>query len=102
MTKKTYLHPTKGWRTSPDFPDEDNKDDGEAVSEAAAPSIRTESKRYRRDVDVAQIYGVHRSTVWRWVREKIIPPPLKIAGSSRFDLAVTDEGVQREAAKNAA
>ena len=58
-------------------------------------------KRYGRDIDVAQSYGVHRSTIWRWVREKIIPAPIKIAGSTRFDLQAVDTAIHAEAAKAA-
>jgi len=93
----SYLHPTKGRCSGPDSQTESDPDDPNQTEPHSLIQ-----KRYGRDVDVAEIYGVHRSTIWRWVREKIIPPPIRSAGSTRFDLQLTDEAIAREAAKNAA
>jgi hypothetical protein len=32
--------------------------------------------------------GVHRTTVWRWVKENRLPPPTKIAGVPCFPLGL--------------
>jgi hypothetical protein len=32
--------------------------------------------------------GVHRTTIWRWVRENRLPPPTKIAGVPCFPLGL--------------
>jgi prophage regulatory protein len=43
---------------------------------------------FLRDIEVANRYGVSRSTIWRWVKEKKILRPLKIgSGSSRWRLS---------------
>jgi len=34
---------------------------------------------------VAAHYGVHTSSVWRWIRESYLPEPEKNFGSLRFD-----------------
>ncbi len=53
------------------------------------------SKRYLSDKSVAERYDVHRSTVWRWVREDPkFPKPVRINGSTRWD---QDELQRREA-----
>jgi prophage regulatory protein len=37
---------------------------------------------------VAERYDTHRATVWRWVREQKLPPPVKLTtGSTRWSLA---------------
>ncbi|MEL6378866.1 MAG: helix-turn-helix domain-containing protein [Pseudomonadota bacterium] len=64
--------------------------------------MKSENQKFARDTEVAQRFGISRSTVWRWVREGIVPAPIKIAGSTRFDLQAVDEAIDREAAKNAA
>ena len=40
---------------------------------------------YLTDKDLAARYQVKRSSVWRWVRSGILPPPVKISeGCSRW------------------
>jgi predicted DNA-binding transcriptional regulator AlpA len=42
---------------------------------------------FLRDVAVAKRYGVSRPTIWRWVKDKRIPSPIKLgAGSVRWRL----------------
>jgi len=36
------------------------------------------------DRDLAEMYSVSRATIWRWSKEGHIPPPIKIAGSTRW------------------
>lgn len=33
---------------------------------------------YLRDVDVAALFGISRITVWRWARDGLLPPPVKL------------------------
>jgi excisionase family DNA binding protein len=33
-----------------------------------------------RDVAVAALLGIHRSTVWRWLDQKLIPQPRRVGG----------------------
>lgn len=44
-------------------------------------------KRYVSDQQLAERYGVSRSTIWRWAATGVIPPVHKIASTSRWDLA---------------
>ncbi len=32
-----------------------------------------------RDVDLAEFYGVHRATIWRWVERGLLPRPVKLS-----------------------
>ncbi|AGA33766.1 hypothetical protein TVNIR_2106 [Thioalkalivibrio nitratireducens DSM 14787] len=43
------------------------------------PSTAPTRLRLLRDVDVAARYGIARQSVWRWVRDGIIPPPVRIS-----------------------
>jgi predicted DNA-binding transcriptional regulator AlpA len=36
------------------------------------------------DVAVATLLGVHRSTVWRWLDQQLIPPPRRVGGRTRW------------------
>lgn len=66
--------------------------------EASAAFEKTGIERqFVRDVFLADRYEISRSTVWRWVREGLLPKPTKIAGSSRFDLAACDRVFHTEA-----
>ena len=33
------------------------------------------------DIQISQRYGVSRCTVWRWAKERRLPPPVKIGPS---------------------
>jgi len=50
-----------------------------------------------RDVAVAKRYSVSRATIWRWVREGLLPKPTKIAGTTRFNLEACDAAFNKEA-----
>lgn len=66
-----YLHPTKGF------------------------------KKYVRDAGLAHRYDKSRSTIWRWVRQGILPPPKKIAGSAMFDVVASDAAIEKGGADDA-
>lgn len=42
--------------------------------------------KYVSDATLASVIDSSRSTVWRYVRQGILPPPIKIGGLTRFDL----------------
>lgn len=49
-------------------------------------------KFYYSDKQVGTRYGVHRSTVWRWVRNGDFPPPDSLSkGCSRWPLQVIED-----------
>lgn len=39
------------------------------------PNLQTQ---WLADVDVAQILGIHRTTLWRWVDAGLVPQPIRI------------------------
>ena len=40
---------------------------------------------YLSDKQLAEKYGVHRTTIWRWVKQGDFPPPVKLSpGCSRW------------------
>ena len=42
---------------------------------------------YLRDTDLAERYGIHRTTVWRWVSKGLLPRPVQLtAGCTRWKL----------------
>ncbi|WP_300271019.1 helix-turn-helix domain-containing protein [Halomonas sp.] len=43
-------------------------------------------ERYLRDKDLAERYGVHRNSIWRWSAQGKLPAPVAIAGSKRWKL----------------
>lgn len=45
------------------------------------------AKPFASDTTLATLIDSSRSTVWRYVRTGILPPPLKIGGLTRFDVA---------------
>lgn len=45
------------------------------------------AKPFASDTTLATLIDSSRSTVWRYVRIGILPPPLKIGGLTRFDVA---------------
>ncbi|QJQ98214.1 helix-turn-helix domain-containing protein [Halomonas sp. PGE1] len=44
-------------------------------------------ERFLRDTDLAERYGIHRNTIWRWVRDGKLPRPVAIGGSTRWRLS---------------
>lgn len=44
-------------------------------------------ERFLRDTDLAERWGVHRNTIWRWAREGNLPAPIAIGGSKRWRLS---------------
>ncbi|MCZ7652124.1 MAG: AlpA family phage regulatory protein [Thermoanaerobaculia bacterium] len=50
----------------------------------------------RRDVDLANSLAISRATVWRWVREGRLPPPVKIGPNTTRWLAEDLEQFWRE------
>jgi len=59
--------------------------------------MNLDNQKYARDAEVAARYGISRSTVWRWARLGLLPRPIKIAGSTRFDLEACDRAFDKEA-----
>lgn len=54
------------------------------IKEIAQPLI---SSIYLSDAQVANRYDVSRNTIWRWVRNKTFPAPVKLSpGCTRFKL----------------
>jgi prophage regulatory protein len=56
-----------------------------------AMTTQKQDRRYLKDTGVAARYDVSRNTVWRWTREKKLPPPVKINGSTRWILDQLEE-----------
>ncbi len=57
------------------------------------------TQRYIRDADVARRYGVGRATVWRWVREGELPPPIQLGrATTRWSLDVLEDFERRREA----
>jgi predicted DNA-binding transcriptional regulator AlpA len=58
-------------------------------------------KKYLSDAEVAERYGVHRATIWRWSQAGIFPKPIQIApGTTRWkleDVERVDAEREREA-----
>jgi predicted DNA-binding transcriptional regulator AlpA len=50
-------------------------------------SMALSAKPFASDTTLAILIDSSRSTVWRYVRTGILPPPLKIGGLTRFDVA---------------
>jgi len=52
-------------------------------------------QRYVSDAQLAERYGVSRSTIWRWVARDLLPPPEQLSpGTTRWRL---DEIERRDA-----
>jgi prophage regulatory protein len=55
------------------------------IKEVAAYPL---SSIYVSDAQIANRYEVSRNTIWRWVRNKTFPAPIKLSpGCTRFKLA---------------
>jgi len=49
-------------------------------------------KEFLRDYELAHRWGVHRATIWRWNKARIIPPPVRIGlDRTRWALAHIQE-----------
>lgn len=48
--------------------------------------------------EVAEHFKCNVSTIWRWLRQGLLPKPLKIAGSTRWRRADIEALTEREAA----
>lgn len=54
-------------------------------------SRQTPNRKWVTDQFLADYFGVHRLTVWKWAREGKIPQPRKLGNRcSRWDLADTE------------
>lgn len=60
-----------------------------------ANSDTSDSSRYVRDVQVAELLDVSRATVWRLVKSGDLPPPYKLRGSTRFKLCEIVEAIEK-------
>ena len=47
------------------------------ADQTQAPTIPA-GREYLRDTEVAARYGISKPTVWRWVREGILPAPVSL------------------------
>lgn len=57
-------------------------------------------QRYASDAQLAERYGVSRSTIWRWTAAGHLPPPVQLSpGTTRWEL---DEIERHEASKKSA
>lgn len=49
---------------------------------SAVPADRDHAaEKFLSDLDLASRYGVHRATVWRWVRDRDYPAPIRLGAS---------------------
>ena len=56
--------------------------------------------KYTSDLQLAERYGVHRATIWRWSRDGVLPAPVTISpGCTRWRV---DEIEKRDAERDAA
>lgn len=55
-------------------------------------------KKYLSDTQLAQRYGVHRTTVWRWVQKGDFPKPVKLSpGCTRWMSDAVDQWDEKRA-----
>jgi predicted DNA-binding transcriptional regulator AlpA len=47
--------------------------------------------------DVAEILSINVRTLWRWVHQEIIPPPIKIGRSTRWQASVIQAYIDQKA-----
>lgn len=52
---------------------------------------------YASDIEVGRRYGVDRNTIWRWVKIKEFPAPVRLVGSTRWIMAEVVEWERRQA-----
>jgi prophage regulatory protein len=43
--------------------------------------MQTQHKEWLTDRDLADRFGIDRSTVWRWVQDKNLPPPIQLSAA---------------------
>jgi len=48
-----------------------------------------------RDIEIATILSVHRSTVWRYVKLGLLPVPVRIGGATRWRMADVEAAIER-------
>lgn len=59
-------------------------------------------KRYISAGQLAERYGVDKSTVWRWAQRKILPAPVKLSEqSTRWDPDAVERGDAERAGREA-
>ena len=55
----------------------------------------TTETRYLRDTDLARVFGVNRTSIWRWVAAGRLPQPHRFSpGCSRWPSTVIDDLVR--------
>lgn len=60
-------------------------------------------QKYLSDELLAEIYGVSRSTIWRWCAKGILPPPIKLSpGCTRWSKEAIDKRDEERAKQNGA
>jgi len=59
----------------------------------------TSPRRFARDTEIADRYGVSRNTIWRWTKEGRLPSPVRLGpGCTRWRLADIEQWeAEREA-----
>lgn len=65
------------------------------ASPVPASPINTETDPLLADREVAAMIGIGRSTVWRWVADGILRPPLKLGGISRWKESWINEAIDK-------
>jgi len=70
----------------------------------AAKQFAATGTRYVSDLDLSRRYRTHRTTVWRWASNGILPKPVQISpGCTRWLLdEVEARDAEREAARDTA
>lgn len=58
--------------------------------------------KYTSDLQLAERYGVHRATIWRWSRDGVLPAPVTISpGCTRWRVdEIEKRDAERDAARN--
>jgi len=53
-------------------------------------------KKYTRAKNLAESLGVAQSTVWRWVKESRLPPPIRLANRTTvWDVEEVEAAIER-------
>ena len=47
------------------------------------------------DRETAAYLGCGRSTVWRWVEEGVLPPPIRLGGLTRWKLSDIEDAIAK-------
>lgn len=57
--------------------------------QAPAPQV------WAADTQLAELYGVSRATIWRWVKAGILPKPVKLSpGTTRWKLSEVEQHLE--------